>query len=123
MKKTRRSVNYYNSIKVERKEWKHEQPEKCCFCLKPERYIKLEVHEIERRSAAPNNWGHRCNYLLLCRRCHSEEFDTMPHKTQLAVKLIQDPSNFDLKEWLAIRPRPSSYVTMEEVMKEVEELI
>ena len=61
------------------------------------------MHEIERRSAAPNNWWHPCNALLLCNRCHSGVFAAMPHAAQLAVKLVADPDDFDLNEWLLIK--------------------
>jgi hypothetical protein len=123
MAKKRRAVSYYNSIKVDRREWKAEQKEQCCYCLAKIPYDRLEIHEIERKSQAPNRWGLECNYLLLCRTCHAGPFATMPHAKQLAVKLIQNPNDFDLKEWLTIRPRPWSYCTMAEVVQEMRDLL
>jgi len=65
----------------------------------------LEVHEIERRSHAAERWAQRCNYLLICRRCHVGKFATMPHARQLAYKFLFDREHFDLRAWLAIRDR------------------
>lgn len=98
-----------------------------CKCERPP--IKLDVHEIERKSHATNRWwkitdhGKHVNGLKLCRTCHMEHFDTMLHAKQLAIKLIEDPDNFDLDAWLSIKPRPSTYVTMSEIMEYVKELI
>ena len=95
------------------------------YCLRPFPEIKLEVHEIDRKSQCPNAWWpiSGCNGLKLCTECHSDEFATMPHAKQLAVKLIQDPGCFDLKEWLSVKPRAPNYVTMEEIMGYVKELL
>lgn len=121
----RRSVSYYNSIKVCRREWKASTPDFCMYCLKPFPDLKLQVHEIERRSHAHNKWWPEsgCNGLKLCERCHAGEFSTMPHAKQLAVKLIQDPECFDLGEWLSIKPRPPEYVTLREVLEYVKGLV
>jgi hypothetical protein len=74
------------------------RPESICL---PSRH--LEIHEIERRSAAPNRWWSPCNALLLCPKCHATDFAAMPHARQLAIKLVKDPEDFDLDEWLLIK--------------------
>lgn len=123
MSKSSRAKSYYNSIKVERKKWKLSQPEECCWCLAKIPYERLEVHEIDRRSQCPNRWAEECNYLLLCHNCHSGPFASMPHKRQLAAKLLADPENFSLEDWHAIRPRPITYATMREVIEELIEIV
>jgi hypothetical protein len=78
----------------------------------------LDVHEIERRSQAPGHWAHRCNYLLLCRECHTGPFDSMPHAEQLAYKLLWDTMHFDLERWLRLRDADLTAperITIEEV--------
>lgn len=129
----RRSVSYYNSIKVYRREWRAKQVQRCMLCLDARKPEKLQVHEIDRKSQAPNNWWplededgndiNGCNGILTCGLCHATKLDTMPHAKQLAIKLISDPDHFNLKAWLSIKPRPSSYVTMEEVMEEVRKMM
>ena len=74
----------------------------CCMgCGKQK--DELHVHEIERRSQAPTRWAHRCNYLLLCPKCHGWPFDSMMHARQLAYKLYWDPHTYDLQTWLRLR--------------------
>lgn len=123
--KKRKSVSYYNSIKVIRREWKHSMKRRCMLCLRVLPWEKLEIHEIDRRSQLPNKWWpeNGCNGLLTCRQCHMERLDSMPHAEQLAYKLVQDPENFNLAAWLSQKPRGPEYVTMAEVMEHVRELI
>jgi hypothetical protein len=125
MAKKRKSVSYYNSIKVIRNEWKQSMPERCMWCEGSFPRIKLEVHEMERKSHARNRWWPEdaCNGLVLCPHCHSEYFATMPHAKQLAVKLLEDPNHFNLQGWLEVGGRPDSYVTMEDIVEEVKELL
>jgi len=123
MSKSSRAKSYYNSIKVGRKAWKMSQPEECSYCLKKLPWDRLECHEMERRSHAPNRWAHVENYLLLCHECHAGPFAAMNHKRQLAVKLLADPENFSLEGFLAIKPRAPQYVTMREVIEELIELV
>lgn len=123
MGKKRRAVKYSNSIRVDRREWRHSMPQMCMHCDWDEKPKLLEVHEIERRSQAVNRWWHRCQGLLLCHACHSGIYDSMPHARQLAVKYLKDPEHYDLEAWLKIKPRPSTYVTEEEVMREVRDLL
>lgn len=123
MSKASRAKSYYNSIRAERRKWKESQKEECAFCLKKLPLCKLECHEVERRSQAPNRWAHVENYLLLCHECHAGPFASMPHKRQLAVKLLSDPENFSLEGFLAIKPRAPQYVTMREVIEELIELV
>ena len=113
----RRSVGYYNSIKVYRREWKAKHPQKCMYCGDDKNPLKLEIHEIERRSQATNKWWpiDGCNGLLLCNHCHQTYFSSMPHVKQLAVKKKMDPVHYNLRMWLRIRPRPLTYVTEYEV--------
>lgn len=116
--------DYYRSIRADRDAWKCEQEERCMCCQRSphEHYVGeetpvwLEVHEIERRAHAQTSWGTRCNYLLLCNWCHPKMGgEEWPHARQLALKRKQDRDHYDLAEWLAIKPHPSSYVTEREV--------
>lgn len=113
-----KSQAYYNSIKQDRYEWADERPQRCMRCLKEFRGFRWrEIHEIERRSQAPNNWWHRCNGLLLCNPCHTD-FDNAtewPHARQLALKRRMDREHFNLSEWHNIGRRPLSYVTFYEL--------
>lgn len=109
---------YYRSIRKDREAWREEMPPRCMKCLKKfDDWRWSEIHEIEKRSQAPNNWWARCSAILLCNPCHWEMDDAAewPHAKQLAIKWLRDPENFDLDAWLAIKPRPDSYVTVEEI--------
>lgn len=94
---------YRNAVESDRELWKLSQILVCMCCGVCPNWPPLAVHEIERRGQAPNRWGHPCNYLLVCQKCHSGPFATMPHAKQLAYKLIADPSCYDLRRWLRIR--------------------
>jgi len=114
--------DYYELIKEEREEWRAAMPDQCMYCgtLEVNAWPGLDVHEIERKSQAPNNWGELCNYLKICRRCHDGPFRDMDHDKQLAVKLIKDPENFDLWEWLRLRdPKLTApdRVTLDDVVR------
>lgn len=117
---------YYASIKADRDAWRQSQPQRCMRCLRApgkvyagrETILWLEVHEIEHRSQAPNNWWHRCSALLLCHYCHPKMGGKeWPHARQLALKYRMDPANYDLAAWLAIKPRPDTYVTEDEIRR------
>jgi len=114
-------MNYYDSIHPDREEWRQETPDCCMYCgtLEVNAWPGLDIHEIERKSHAPNAWGDRCNYLKLCRRCHAGPFANMDHARQLAVKLIRDPEYFDLWAWLRLRDpqlNAPDRVTMDEIV-------
>ena len=102
----------------ERREWaiRHDR---CWVCgAKNYRGFPLETHEIERRSHAAGRWAHPCNYLLVCNACHAETIPTMSHAMQLAIKWMNDPTNFDLDVWLRLRDpelTAPERVTMEDV--------
>lgn len=109
---------YKRSVRADRHAWRDEMPQKCMHCGR--KFVGFrwpEIHEIERKSQAPLNWWHRCNGLVLCNPCHSEFGDARlwPHARQLALKRRMDPTHFDLKAWLQIKPRPSTYVTEKEI--------
>lgn len=110
---------YYRSIKRDREAWRDEQKPRCMKCLKAFGGLRWpEIHEIEKRSQAPKSWGQRCNYLLLCNPCHWEMDDAeWTHARQLALKFRMDPEHFDLAAWLAIKPRPATYVTEDEIRR------
>lgn len=76
---------------------------RCMGCARKRQ--PMEIHEMERRSHSGKRWAHRCNYLLICRDCHSGAFATMTHAKQLAFKLFWDPEHFDLQAWLRLRDR------------------
>ena len=94
---------YFNSIKPIRDAWIKEFciNSLCmgCRCYKK----RLDCHEIERRSSAPKRFGDPCNYLALCRNCHSFEFASMSHSRQLAFKKLFDLKNYNLRKWLSIK--------------------
>ena len=113
------AAEYYRSVKDDRQAWRDSTPAICMHCCNPEDWNGLQTHEIERRSQAQRTWGHRCNYLLLCERCHAGPFAAMPHSQQLAIKLIRDPNYFDLKEWLRLKDpelKAPERVTLSEVV-------
>ncbi len=117
--------SYYESIKDERAEWVARQLRRCMYCGIPESMAAggLQVHEIERRSQAPNNWAHESNYLLLCQVCHDGPFANYPHAWQLACKLIRDPECFDLDNWLRLRDRElraPERVTLADIVRHLE---
>lgn len=97
---------YARSVEPDRREWRNAMAYRCMLCSASPRLVShtqpLEVHEIERRSAAPKRWGSRSNYLLLCNICHTGPIATMEHAQQLAIKLVCDPMHFDLDAWLRI---------------------
>lgn len=97
---------YARKVEPDRRAWRDAVPYRCMLCGASPRLVShiqpLEVHEIERRSAAPRRWGHRSNYLIACRCCHVDVLATMEHAQQLAIKLVCDPTHFDLAAWLRI---------------------
>jgi len=114
-----KATAYYRSIKKDRDLWRDTRPHKC-MCCGSQHY--LEIHEIERRSHASNNWWHRSTALLLCQTCHAGPFAAMPHVRQLAYKYLRDFMSFDLTAWLNISGRPLSYVTPNEVYAEASKI-
>ena len=116
---------YYRAICGQRKAWAKSMLQRCMACHQKPQWPPLQIHEMCRRSAAPKRWGHPCNYLLLCERCHAGPFATMPHAKQLAYKLREDPENFHLREFIAILTWPSLHegrVTKDEIASFREEL-
>lgn len=111
---------YYRLIEKDRYAWRDEMRPRCMKCFKKfDGWRWPEIHEIEKRSQAPLSWGKRCNYLLICHPCHEEfhENAEWTHAQQLAIKLRMDPKHYDLAAWLAIKPRPETYVTEDEVRR------
>lgn len=109
-----KSEKYKRSIRNDREDWRSLW-RRCFICS---RHGTLDVHEIEKKSSAPLAWGERCNYLALCSSCHWDvehhpAFWT--HARQLALKQRIDSEHYDLAAWLAIKPRPATYVTQDEV--------
>lgn len=114
---------YYRSIKRDRESWRDEMPQRCMRCWEK---VELgtfrwpEIHEILTRGQAPNNWGFRANYLLLCNPCHlvHDPVQNWTHARQLGLKRLRDPKHYDLQEWLRRRnPRAMTYVTEDEVRR------
>ena len=116
-----RARTYYIENRVARIEWRLSVNEECMLCKWAEKcggFRWLETHEIERRSHAAGRWAHPCNYLLVCNACHAEMIPTMSHAMQLAIKWMNDPTNFDLDVWLRLRDpelTAPERVTMEDV--------
>lgn len=101
-----------------RDRWRRMQMEQDGYCMLCSSQPATEVHEIERRSHAPRTWAHTCNYLHLCHDCHHGRIPKMDHAEQLAVKLICDPRNFALVQWLKLRDpdlKAPERVTMEDI--------
>lgn len=91
------------ATKQDREAWRHAQIPVCMYCNSKAGWLPLSVHEIERRSHSTKRWASLCNLLLVCEGCHREDFATMPHARQLAVKFIKDRANYDLEAWLRLR--------------------
>jgi hypothetical protein len=111
---------YKQRAKADRDAWRDEMPDKCMACGRHlGGFWWPEVHEIERKGQAQYSWAHRCNYLKLCHPCHTEmdDYSIWPHARQLALKQRMDPEHFDLAAWLAIKPRPETYVTEDEIRR------
>lgn len=88
-------MRYYDEIKEDRDAWRS----MFCFghCMVCDTFNPmLDCHEMVRRSQAPRRWGHRANYLAVCRRCHDGPVVNMPLSMQLAHKLLRDADSFDL---------------------------
>lgn len=102
-----------------RKAWAASRPQECM--LTRQRPGKLDIHEILRRSQAPNYKSfHPCNLLLLSRAAHESELFAVSNREslikQLAIKKYRDPQNFDLHLWLRIRnERAMEYIEMSEI--------
>ena len=115
--------DYYASIRDDREEWRDSIDQACMWCGQDAPLNGFEVHEIERRSHAAGNWGHRSNYLLTCHPCHMGPLDNAvvaPHAKQLACKLLCDPEHFDLEDWLRIRDpalRAPDRVTLRDIVR------
>lgn len=116
--------DYARQVDADREAWREETVDFCMWCGASGGssfgFNRLQIHEIERKSHASGRWGVRCNYLLLCPKCHGEVFDTLPHAHQLAVKLMNDPAHFDLDEWLRLRDPAllaPERVTLEEIVQ------
>lgn len=120
------AIEYFNSVRGERAAWKSAFS-RCMWCGGSD---ILDVHEIERRSAAPRSWGTTCNYVVACgslssNNCHEKVFGTLSHAVQLAVKLLRNPTAYDLQSWLKISDpdlRAPLRVTQKEVDKEAKKL-
>jgi hypothetical protein len=114
---------YYRSVRADRNAWRDEMPQRCMKCRhKFSDHIGSllwpEIHEILSRAQAPNNWGFRANYLLLCNKCHHGWVPTASHAAQLSLKLACDKRHYDLREWLRRRnPNAMEYVTEDEVRR------
>lgn len=113
---------YFRSIESDRTAWRDEMPPRCMACNHKfgwlgMAFLRPEIHEILSRAQAPNAWGFRANYLVVCQLCHPE-VQNMPHASQLAIKRRRDPKHFDLREWLRRRnPNAMEYVTDEDVRR------
>jgi len=114
---------YADQVMEMRLEWRSTIPNRCMYCGRGDDWPGLQIHEIERRSAASNRWGHTANFLVLCGECHAGPFASMVHCRQLAVKLLKDPEHFDLVAWLRIKDtelRAPTRVTMENIVQFLE---
>jgi hypothetical protein len=80
----------------ERRAWA-ESFDRCWVCGADERgaFLRLETHEIARRSKATKSWADVRNYVRTCDRCHDDIFDWLPAAVQLAIKAEHDPDNYD----------------------------
>ena len=116
------ATDYYAWNKLDRNDWRDEMPSRCMRCSRkfgwhPDYYRWPEIHEILSRAQAPNNWAFRANYLLLCNPCHAS-IGELSHAEQLGIKMVRDPTHYDLQLWLERRnPAAMQYVTQEEVIE------
>lgn len=118
------ALRYYDRIKADRNSWKDETKPICFSCRRTERQCGgLDIDEIETRAQAPRSWGQRCNYIKHCRECHTKRHDqSWPHDELLALKKLHDGLHYSLPKWLAIKPRPETYLTEAEIERCMETL-
>lgn len=109
-----------------REKWRNGRRQECWVCLSGgDPWRGLQIHEIERRSHAPQRWADYCNYFLTCPTCHEQHLSTMSHARQLAYKWIHDNPNFDLKRWLKLKDpdmEAPDRVTMGEILSHKDDI-
>ena len=78
----------------------------------------VDCHEILAGSHRHNAYGERACWLRLCRPCH-ESLQGTSYVSQLALKLLNDPSGFDLLKFHEAWGRPETAITPAEVLEAV----
>lgn len=100
-----------------RKEWLLEHPV-CAVCGG----AATDVHEILAGAHRQNAFKEPCCWLRLCRICH-DFVQGSSILYQLALKVLSDPSNFNLKKVMQIWGRTPQAITSGEILSEVCRLI
>lgn len=93
-----------------------------CFCL-PCQEPGTDVHEIARGSFRGKSIEEPAAWIKTCRHHHDREFNGMPIATQLALKLLSDPENYDREAINRLRRRAPNAVSERDVAVEVSRIV
>ena len=115
---------YYASVAEDRNKWKREQVRQgvmpaCWVCGARN---NLVIHEMAKRSQAPNKWGERCNYFLACNTCNCDVLEDPTLAHQLAIKALRDPDHYDRRRVNELRGRAPDAIDAEDVMHALTEI-
>lgn len=86
------------------------------------RRLATDLHEIARGIHREEATKHPEAWLLLCLWCHEEmgDYSRWPLARQLALKLVADPTRFDLAKINEIRGRAEGAIDLADVGKYLE---
>ena len=87
------------------------------MCMRCLRRLSEDVHEIAKGSHRAKAKMLPSCWLSLCRECHCsmDDYRIWPVSKQLALKLVSDPTNFDLEEVNRVRGRADTAITLGDV--------
>jgi len=112
--------NYARRVERDRAAWKDEALGRypaCWVCGAQDHESPLVVHEMAKRSQAPNKWGERCNYFLACNPCNCAILQQLGIEYQLALKLLRDPEHFDRQQVNVLRGRAPDAVSEQDLVE------
>ena len=115
---------YYASVADDRNKWKREQTRDgflstCWVCGSRHDLI---IHEMAKRSQAPNKWGERCNYFLACNTCNCDVLEDPTLTHQLAIKALRDPRHYDRQRVNVLRGRAPDAIDYDDVLEAMTEI-
>jgi len=91
----------------------------CQLCCKRQ---ATDVHEIARGSHREAAFAEPATWLTLCRYCHQEmgDYSVWPLTRQLALKLVVDPTRFDLVIFNRVRGRADTAIELADITKHLQ---